>query len=80
MPLGDKRPITRRDLLRGAAGGMAALAIGLDSKETQLSANAPNIVFILADDLGYADLSCYGRPDLSTPNIDGIAARGLSFM
>ena len=80
MLLEGKHPITRRDLLRGAAGGMAALAIGLDSKETQLSANAPNIVFILADDLGYADLSCYGRPDLSTPNIDGIAARGLRFM
>ena len=36
----------------------------------------PNIVFIMADDLGYADLGCYGRPDLSTPNIDRIAARG----
>ncbi len=39
----------------------------------------PNIVFILADDLGYADLSCCGRPDFSTPNIDRIAARGVRF-
>ena len=36
----------------------------------------PNIVFIMADDLGYADLSCNGRRDYSTPNIDRIAERG----
>jgi arylsulfatase A-like enzyme len=40
----------------------------------------PNIVFIMADDLGYADVSCYGRPDLSTPNIDSIAAKGVRFL
>ena len=40
---------------------------------------APNIVFIMADDLGYADLSCYGRRDYETPNIDRIAARGVRF-
>jgi arylsulfatase A-like enzyme len=39
----------------------------------------PNIVFVMADDLGYADLSCCGRPDFSTPNIDRIAARGVRF-
>jgi arylsulfatase A-like enzyme len=39
----------------------------------------PNILFILADDLGYADLSCYGRRDFTTPNIDRIAAEGVRF-
>ncbi|MGE5269550.1 MAG: sulfatase [Thiohalocapsa sp.] len=39
----------------------------------------PNIVFIMADDLGYADLSCCGRDDYSTPNIDRIAERGVRF-
>ena len=39
----------------------------------------PNILFILADDLGYADLSCYGRRDFTTPNIDRIAADGMRF-
>src|ERR1700743_1264379 len=39
----------------------------------------PNIVFIMADDLGYADLSCYGRPDFKTPNIDRLAADGMRF-
>ena len=39
----------------------------------------PNIIFIMADDLGYADLSCYGRRDYSTPNIDRLAAGGMRF-
>ena len=37
----------------------------------------PNIVFIMADDLGYADLSCYGRREFTTLNIDRIAERGV---
>ncbi len=40
----------------------------------------PNILFIVADDLGYADLSCYGRRDISTPNIDRIAKEGVRFV
>ena len=39
----------------------------------------PNIVFIMADDLGYADLSCYGRRDYATPHLDALAARGVRF-
>ncbi|MEY2880764.1 MAG: Arylsulfatase [Verrucomicrobiota bacterium] len=39
----------------------------------------PNIVFILADDLGYGDLGCMGAPDLKTPNIDRLAAEGVKF-
>ncbi len=39
----------------------------------------PNIVFIYVDDLGYGDLSCYGATRVSTPNIDGLAKRGLRF-
>jgi arylsulfatase A-like enzyme len=41
------------------------------------STRPPNIVFILADDLGFADLSCYGRRDYQTPQIDRLAASGL---
>src|SRR5215510_8039657 len=80
MSLPDKGVITRRDLIRGAATGIAALALGGNSKDQQRSSKAPNIVFILADDLGYADVSCYGRPDLSTPSIDRIAANGVRFL
>src|SRR5690349_16440647 len=39
----------------------------------------PNIVFILADDLGYGDVGCYGQKRIQTPNIDGIAKEGLRF-
>jgi len=39
----------------------------------------PNIIYILADDLGYGDLSCYGQKNFSTPNIDKLAAQGMLF-
>jgi len=39
----------------------------------------PNIIYILADDLGYGDLSCYGQKKFSTPNIDKLAAEGIRF-
>lgn len=42
-------------------------------------ANPPNIVFIMADDLGYGELGCYGQTKLLTPNIDKIAAEGMKF-
>src|SRR5260370_32972014 len=80
MPSADRHSITRRDLIRGAATGMVSLAMGADILGGQPSAKPPNIIFILADDLGYADVSCYGRPDLNTPNIDRIATRGMRFL
>lgn len=40
---------------------------------------APNIIYIYSDDLGYGDLSCYGAAKISTPNIDKLASRGLRF-
>src|SRR6185369_14587880 len=46
----------------------------------QRPASPPNIVFMMADDLGYADVSCYGRRDYTTPNIDSLAAQGMKFM
>jgi arylsulfatase A-like enzyme len=43
------------------------------------NASRPNVIFILADDLGWGDLSCYGRPDYRTPNIDLLASQGTKF-
>jgi arylsulfatase A-like enzyme len=40
----------------------------------------PNIIYIMADDLGYADLSCYGRKDYQTPNLDKLCTQGVKFM
>lgn len=40
----------------------------------------PNIIYIMADDLGYADLSCYGQTKYSTPHIDKLARQGIQFM
>ncbi len=56
-------------LLLGLLVGSSSLAAG---------AEKPNIVFILADDLGYSDLGCYGG-EIATPNLDRLAANGLRF-
>lgn len=43
------------------------------------TAQQPNIIYIMTDDLGYADLSCFGRKDYQTPNLDKLAAQGMKF-
>jgi uncharacterized sulfatase len=43
------------------------------------AADRPNIVFIMADDLGYGDLGCYGQQKIQTPNLDQLAAEGMRF-
>ena len=40
----------------------------------------PNIIYIMTDDMGYADLSCYGGTDFQTPNIDKLASEGIKFI
>jgi len=43
------------------------------------AADRPNIIFILADDMGYGDAGCYGQKTLATPNMDRMAAEGMKF-
>ena len=43
------------------------------------AASKPNVIYILADDLGYGDLSCYGQKKFKTPHIDRLASEGLKF-
>ncbi len=58
---------------------LAASAL-LASASTQAAApERPNVIFIMADDQGSADLGCYGSKDLHTPHTDALAARGLRF-
>ena len=76
----------RRTFLKTA--GAAAVTAGLGAKAAAaapsvsgsgLKGARPNIVFIMADDLGYGDPGCYGGELLDTPNIDRLAAQGLRF-
>jgi N-acetylgalactosamine-6-sulfatase len=73
--------MTRRTLLL-QAGGAAVLGAAAGCGRVELGAPAarpPDIVFILADDLGYGDVGCYGAPDIATPAIDRLAAEGVRF-
>ncbi|MEX2578446.1 MAG: sulfatase-like hydrolase/transferase [Verrucomicrobiales bacterium] len=71
--------------LRFARIGFARFALAfsllplLASVALRAEARPPNIVFILGDDLGYADTSAYGAPDVETPHIDGLGRDGLKF-
>ncbi len=66
------------------AGGAGSIACespararrGLAAKST---GRKPNIIYIMADDAGYGDLSCYGQKKFRTPNIDRLASEGLKF-
>lgn len=80
MSMPNANGVTRRTLLRCAALGTVALASSPKGRFGQTASSRPNIVFIMADDLGYADVSCYGGRDLSTPNIDRLAANGVRFL
>lgn len=76
MPRSSKP--SRREVL--AATVAAPLAMMARAQFADAADSKPNFVFILADDFGYADASCYGRPDYRTPNMDRIAAEGMKFM
>ncbi len=73
----------RRDFLKAAGFGAAAAALSCRTNAIQTtsaeSGKKPNIVYILADDLGYAELGCYGQTKIQTPNIDKLAAEGMRF-
>ncbi|HZI24704.1 MAG TPA: sulfatase-like hydrolase/transferase, partial [Chryseolinea sp.] len=43
-------------------------------------AQGPNIIYIMTDDMGYGDLSCYGQKDYTTPNLDKLASQGVKFV
>ncbi len=65
----------------GILAGIVASVV-LSSLVTAMAADEaprrpPNIIFVMADDLGYGDLGCYGQKPIQTPNIDQLAAEGV---
>ena len=55
------------------------LSVGAGVESLAASAKKPNIIFILADDLGYGELGCYGQQKIKTPNLDHMAREGIRF-
>jgi arylsulfatase A-like enzyme len=74
------RKVTRREFIESA---VATTTLGAGFEQAHAAQRSrtrrPNILFILADDLGYGDLSSYGRPDYQTPVLDNLARQGLRF-
>ncbi|MFL6283647.1 MAG: sulfatase-like hydrolase/transferase [Pyrinomonadaceae bacterium] len=75
-----RKKLTRREFV-GSAVAASALVAGVSAKsvDAQPPAQRPNVLYIMADDLGWGDLSCYGRPDYRTPNLDRLASEGTRF-
>ena len=77
--------LNRREFLNLAAGSAAAVVIPSSGCQSEFArskgatARRPNIIFIMVDDLGWADLGCYGSKAISTPNIDRMASEGIRF-
>lgn len=71
----------RREFLRGsalAAAGLAVSHVASAATRTLEQNNRPNIILILADDMGYSDIGCYGS-EIDTPTLDRLARNGLRF-
>jgi arylsulfatase A-like enzyme len=70
--------MTRRDLLTCLTIGLLA-TLAAPAARAADAPRKPNIIFILADDLGYGDLGSYGQKIIKTPNLDALAAGGMRF-
>ena len=71
--------LNRRRFLKTTGLGLASLPLsglircGVDNHKK------PNIILFVADDLGYGEVGCYGQTKIKTPNIDRLAAEGMTF-
>jgi arylsulfatase A-like enzyme len=71
--------LSRRDFIKGIAAGALALACPRVSRSAASAGRKPNIIFIIVDDMGYANLGCFGSKTILTPNIDRMCAEGIKF-
>ena len=70
----------RREFLQTVGLGAATLFVRGCGKGSGTSSSLPNIVFIMADDMGYGDVSCYNAESrIATPNMDRLATEGVRF-
>src|SRR5436190_8347250 len=78
--MGEKRTTHMISLLMRLSITALALSIGFDAVvPSDVAPRKPNILVIVADDLGYGELTCQGNPQIPTPNIDQIAKNGVRF-
>ena len=83
MPAVNRRlnnPLSRRKFIKHAIA--ATLSLGLPSLFSSCDntlINKPNFIIILADDLGYGDIGCFGNKKIKTPNLDNLAREGMKF-
>ena len=71
--------MNRREFVKFVAAGAAALLDHGQTGARSRAADKPNIILIMADDLGYGDIGCYGSGKIKTPNIDALAKGGMKF-
>ena len=69
----------RRCFLKLAGSGVIGFSLSRSVSLGQKRKRKPNIIYILADDLGYGHLGCYGQKEIKTPNIDRMAEEGMKF-
>lgn len=79
LGLAVQRLMLCRTTLLMLACSTSLLAVAPDCLGNPREADGPNIVFILADDLGWGELGCYGQQKIPTPHIDRLAAEGMRF-
>ena len=82
--------MNRREFLKASVTGvsMAAFGSGIagagiklanNKMQTSIGRHRPNVIYIMADDLGYGEVGCYGQTKIETPSIDKLAAEGMRF-
>ncbi len=71
--------LTQRHPRWRSLGWLAAACLLTAPADAAKADRKPNIVFVLVDDMGYADLGCYGGKDIRTPHIDRLAREGIKF-